>query len=255
MTEDDDAIPEESLLAYHAGALPPAERQALAARLAGDAAARATLADWDRQDVALQALYAPRGDEPVPARLTRMIEAARAAAPARRWPAIRALAAGIVVFAIGGTAGWLGHGLAAPGAPDPVTDAALAYRTYVVEAVHPVEVPASDATHLTNWISKRLGHQIHAPDFAREGFSLMGGRVLPSATGAAALFMYQDAAGQRIALYVAPSGSDQTAFRFFDKAGTEGFWWIDRDLCYAIAGTLPRDVLRRIATSAYDQLL
>ena len=254
MTADENAIPDDSLLAWHEGALTPTERQALAARLAGDAAAQATLADWARQDAALQALYGPRGDEPVPARLTRMVEAARAT-PARRWPAGRALAAGLAVFAIGGAAGWLGHGLARPGGPDPVTDAALAYRTYVVEAVHPVEVPASDAAHLTTWISKRLGHTIHAPDFAREGFSLMGGRVLPSATGAAALFMYQDAAGQRLALYVAPSGSDETAFRFFDKAGTEGFWWVDRDLCYAIVGTLPRDVLRRIATSAYDQLL
>lgn len=254
MTAHEDAIPEDSLLAWHEGALPAAERQALALRLAEDAAAQATLADWARQDAALQALYGPRGDEPVPTRLTQLVEAARTRAP-RRWPAARALAAGLAVFAVGGAAGWFGHGLAAPTAPDAVTDAALAYRTYVVEAVHPVEVPASDAAHLTTWVSKRLGHPIHAPDFAREGFSLMGGRVLPSPTGAAALFMYQDAAGQRLALYVAPSGSDETAFRFFDKAGAEGFWWVDRDLCYAIAGTLPRDVLRRIATSAYDQLL
>ncbi len=74
MTADENAIPDDSLLAWHEGALTPTERQALAARLAGDAAAQATLADWARQDAALQALYGPRGDEPVPARLTRTLK-------------------------------------------------------------------------------------------------------------------------------------------------------------------------------------
>jgi anti-sigma factor RsiW len=257
MSGESDPIPQDDLLAWHAGALEADRRDALAARLSGDPKAQATLAEWQRQDAALAALYEPCAEEPPPARLTALIAAARAARPTPRAlsrPA--AWAAALAFTLLGGALGWGARGQMAPADTDAALAAARAFQTYVVEVAHPVEVPASDATHLTKWISRRLGHDIHAPDFAGAGFTLMGGRVLPSATGAAALFLYQDAAGQRLALYVAPSSQgDETAFRFFNTDGTQGFWWLDRDLCYAVAGTLPRDTLRRIAVMAYDQLL
>lgn len=257
MSGERDAIPQEDLLAWHASALDADQRDTLAARLSGDPVAQATLAEWRRQDAALGALYGPRAEEPPPARLTALIATARAARPTPRAlsrPA--AWAAALAFVLLGAGLGWGTRGLITPPETDAATAAARAFQTYVVEVAHPVEVPASDAVHLTKWVSRRLGHDIHAPDFASAGFTLMGGRVLPSATGAAALFLYQDAAGQRLALYVAPATQgDDTAFRFFNTDGTQGFWWLDRDLCYAVTGTLPRDMLRRIAVMAYDQLL
>lgn len=251
-------LTDETLLAYAAGALPEDERARIALRVAADPEAQGRLADWARQDAALSALYNPVAEEPLPARFTALLAAARAPRPRR--PLVTALfrlAAAVALLAVGATGGWLAHGTAPANVEQALTlAAATAHETYIVEAVHPVEVPASNAAHLTTWISKRLGHPIHAPDFASAGFTLMGGRVLPAPTGTAALFMYVNAKGERMTLYVAPKGSAKdTAFRFFEADGTQGFWWVDTDLCYAITGTFPRDTLRRVAAMAYDQLL
>lgn len=250
-------VTDETLIAFAAGELPEAEAAQLVGRLAAEPALQARLDDWARQDAAIRALYAPTGAEPVPGRLLAVVERARAAPPARRWGWPLQIAAALALLGLGATGGWVAHGPAPrPAALTLAREVAEAHQTFAVEVRHPVEVQASDAAHLTTWLSKRLGHPIHAPDFAALGFSLMGGRILPAATGTAALFMYEDAAGQRITLYVAPEGSaDTTAFRFFEDDGVQGFFWLDGDLSYAVAGTLPREVLRKVATAAYDQLL
>ncbi len=261
MTDSRDAIPEHSLLEWHAGA--PEARAELAARIAADEDARALLTEWRRQDEAIVALYKPRGTDPLPDQLVQRLEEARSQAatfPRRRAAGLHRLVAALALMALGAGLGWAAHGVLVPppgpGAARLAVDAARAYVTYAPEAIHPVEVSAGQASHLMRWISKRLGHPIAAPDFARAGFRLMGGRIVPSPSGPAALFMYDDATGRRLTLYVAPRGvSRQTGFRFFSADGARGFWWLDRDLSYAVTGTLPREVLRRIAVMAYDQLL
>ncbi|WP_127903101.1 anti-sigma factor family protein [Solirhodobacter olei] len=262
MTQADlrpDPVPLESLLLWHSGALPERERRLLADRIDGDPEARATLATWRRQDSTLASLYAPVADQVLPEEISALLDDARTAPirPPFTLPRIGPMTLAILFLVLGTSLGWVIHDrfFTATG-PNPALDAARAYRTYVVETLHPVEVPASDATHLTAWVSARLGHEIHAPDFTRAGFLLMGGRVLPSAGGPAALFMYQDSVGQRLALYIAPGARDAGAgLRFYAVDGTQGFWWIDRDLSYALAGPLPRSALQRIATMAYDQML
>ena len=79
----------------------------------------------------------------------------------------------MLCLAVGGAAGWFGH--AARQVPtvtlartEPATDDAVAaFRTYVVEAVHPVEVRADEKPHLVTWLSKRLGRAVTTPDLAR----------------------------------------------------------------------------------------
>lgn len=255
----------ETLLPYHAGDLSPDAAARIEAQLAADPQAQALLAAWQAQDAALAALYRPIADEPVPMRLTAVLQRAEAQGrptaprPAAPWRGRVALAAVLMLgIGLGGGLGWGLRGAlpaATPGA-DPALAALAAHDTFAVEVVHPVEVPASDAAHLTAWLSKRLGHPIHAPDFAASGFRLMGGRVVPAEGGTAALFLYEDAAGQRITLYVAPEGSPrETAFRFVERGATQGFWWTDAALSYAVIGTLPRDQLRLIAVEAYRQLI
>jgi anti-sigma factor RsiW len=258
-------LSDEDLLAYHAGALSDADREQVEARLAQDPTARDRLADWAEQDAALAAAYGPLSEAPVPPRLSAVVAAARTSAfrPAGRArallrrPNLRQVAAAVALLAIGAGGGWLSRG---PGAPLPgrslAQAATEAFRTYAVEVVHPVEVPASNAAHLTGWISKRLGHPIHAPAFDKLGYRLMGGRVLPGDTGTAALFMYENDAGRRVTLYVAPRGAKggDTAFRFFSKGQDQGFWWADGPFGYALVGEIGRADLRRIAIAAYDQL-
>ena len=80
-----------------------------------------------------------------------------------------------------------GASAAAPTGFDVFASEALdAYKLYVVEVRHPVEVPGNERAHMTQWLSKRLGEDLRVPDLQSIGLKLVGGRLLPGPTGAAA---------------------------------------------------------------------
>ena len=97
----------------------------------------------------------------------------------RRW-IYGAIAAALVAFIAGGGVGWLAHGVAAsPSTFQNFTlDALDAHRLYVVEVRHPVEVPGSERAHLQQWLTKRCGWDVHAPELDATGLKLVGGRLL-----------------------------------------------------------------------------
>jgi anti-sigma factor RsiW len=121
---------------------------------------------------------------------------------------------------------------------------------------HPVEVGADQEAHLAAWLSKRLGAQLKPPALSSAGYDLVGGRLLPGDQGPVAQFMYQDARGQRLTLYVRTDATDsrETAFRYAreDKVGV--FYWLDGKLGYALSGELEKDELLQVATLVYRQL-
>jgi anti-sigma factor RsiW len=141
------------------------------------------------------------------------------------------------------------------GAPLPVR-AARAHLVYSPEVRHPVEVEAKEQDHLVKWLSKRLGMPIKLPVLTAEGFELLGGRLLPGPHGPVALFMYQDASGKRITLYVTPphKGDAVTAFRFAKEGPVSVFYWIDGDCGFAISGEIDRPALSRVAALVYRQV-
>lgn len=191
--------------------------------------------------------------EPIPARLH------------LRRPAWQgyARAAGILVagIAIGLTAPYAWKGSVERGAA-PVPAQALAARAarahlvYAAEVRHPVEVDASQQEHLVAWLSKRLGTKLRVPVLADEGWELLGGRLLPGPDGPVAQFMYQEAGGRRLTLYVSgrAKSEGQTAFRFAQEGAVSVFYWIDGNWGYALSGELDRAALSRVSTSVYRQL-
>jgi anti-sigma factor RsiW len=134
--------------------------------------------------------------------------------------------------------------------------AARAHLVYSPEVRHPVEVEAKEHEHLVKWLSKRLGLPLKVPVLANEGFELLGGRLLPGPEGPVAQFMYQDAAGRRLTLYVSrPATTDAlTAFRFAQEGAVSVFYWIDKDCGYALSGEIDKTALARVASAVYRQL-
>lgn len=231
-----------------------------------DSADAATAAEWARQDRALRRLYAPVAAEGLPDRFAAILGRAvlgdtsgrgGAAQPASRsFPPRRAAAAAAAILALGIALGFGAARLDLPGtaaAGPTLADAALlAHSTYAPEVRHPVEVAASDSAHMTAWLSKRLGRAVAPPDFADEGFRLIGGRVLPDANGPAAAMMYEDATGARVTVYIAPApGQRETALRLASGHGSEGFWWADHGYGCAVVGEAPREELKAMAGKAY----
>jgi anti-sigma factor RsiW len=242
-------LSEDDLHAYVDDRLDAERRRAVEAELvqSPEDAARATA--YREQSAALHALYDPVLGEPVPDRLRNVRRAGRGV----RY----AIAAGWL--AAGAALGWLANDLVGerlPARPTLARQAAVAHAVYSPEVRHPVEVGAAEQEHLVNWLSKRLGAKLRAPLLTKEGFELVGGRLLPGDSGAVAQFMYQDAKGKRLTLYVSrlAAESRDTAFRFSQEDKVAVFYWIDGRLGYALSGELPKPELLEIATAVYRQL-
>jgi anti-sigma factor RsiW len=250
-------ITETDLHAYADGQLDDSRRVQVEAHLAHDPAATERVRIWREQKKALHALYNPKLNEPVPQRLfaVRMLQ--------RRGPSFALVAGAIgLSFALG----WVSQSYrtdriveaatAATAAASLPRRAALAYAVYAPEVRHPVEVGADQHEHLVKWLSKRLGHELKVPVLTQQGFDLLGGRLLPGGKGPGAQFMYQDAKGLRITLYVSLRDAEprDTAFRFTQEDKIAVFYWIDGKLGYALSGEMDRARLLAVATDVYRQI-
>jgi anti-sigma factor RsiW len=253
MTDRDDIVTEDELHAYVDGELPPERRGAVEAWLATHAEDAASVAAWRKQADLIQARYGGVADEPTPERLS----VARLACRRRNGFIAVAAAAALATFIAGGFIGWTarGAGIGAPSDLARITaDALDAYRLYVVEVRHPVEVPGNERPHLVQWLSKRLGSPVRAPDLEKLGLRLVGGRLLPGPTGATAFFMYETPSGERFTLYCGHTRDQDTALRYTAGDHNAAYYWVDGDLFYVLSGPAERDKLRAIAQAAYDQI-
>ena len=263
MNSDHRPIGEDDLQAYVDDSL-SAERHALVGeflRLHPDAAARVYA--YREQRDQLDALLAFKADEPIPARLRVGHVAAARPGMIRYRPLFRAAALALVCLLAGGTGGWFFRDFTATDSAHDITvasemamaeDAMSAHRTFVVEVAHPVEVTAANEGHLVQWLSKRLGRPLIAPNLSAQGFRLMGGRLLPVEQSAgAAQFMYDDDAGNRLTLYVRAGESGETGFRIAQQGGVMAFYWIDAGLGYVISGAVNRDRLINVAQAVEGQ--
>jgi anti-sigma factor RsiW len=252
MIDDKSPVTEDELHAYVDGELPADRRPAVDAWLSAHPEDAALVAAWRAQAELVQARYGGTLHEPIPARLA----LDRLVRRDRNWMRI---AAGVVVLAFlaGGAAGWFGRDLVEDNRNSGRTltsEAINAYRVYVVEVRHPVEVTAAEANHLVQWLSKRLDYEIRAPSLDTLGLKLVGGRLLPGPSGPAAFFMYEGPSGERFTLYCSRSKSPQTALRYNAAGQVAAVYWIDRDVGYVISGPADHDRLVKVAQTAYDQL-
>jgi anti-sigma factor RsiW len=251
----DSPLGEDDLNAFVDGRLSPerhavvsrflADNRQLGERVAADIAARNVL----RESLQFKAA------EPIPARLRIANLAVEHRAAPRQWLRI---AAAMLLLIAGGIGGWLAHArLAAVSVAQremPVAaEALIAHRVYTAETVHPVEVAAAQEAHLVQWLSRRLNHPLKTPDLSAQGFRLMGGRLLPANSAAAAQLMYQDDSGARLTLYLRADGNGGTAFRFVQGQNASAFTWTEDGFGYAIAAQVDRLQLLTIAESVYQQ--
>lgn len=244
--------------------LSPAEAARLREQL--DALSLETSDAWHDQREMLRNHHAALLEQPLPATFA---DAARKLSDTHRrqleWWRWGGLAASLALAFIGGWAAsdWARPQAAAVAVMDRAQgfarQAAVAHVVYQPEVRHPVEVTAAQQDHLVQWLSKRLDRPLKVPNLSSEGYELVGGRLLPGDSGARAQFMFQNASGERITLYLGAVGaadarSGDTAFSFLEDGAAPGFYWVDRGFGYALSGKLPRATLLALATAVYRQL-
>lgn len=260
MTDRDLPPTETELHAYADGQLSPERRTIVSAWLAAHPDRSAQVAHWQRQNEAIQALFAPAGNEAVPERLRPAGLASRRAAEARQgW---MRMAAAIVLVVLGGALGWIGRDVVTPteAASDALIASALtAHDLYVREKRHAVEVAGDEREHLVNWLSNRVTQPITPPDLSAEGFDLVGGRLLPAVeeapTGPAALLMYENAAADRLTVYVTAALPDgKMVFETANRAGLAAFYWANDRITCTVVGDLADAEMELVSKKIYQQM-
>ena len=250
MTDPRIPVTEDELHAYVDGELPAERRSDVEAWLTTHADDAARVQSWREMADALHARYDTVANEPVPQRL----EIERLVRPPRKW-VYGAIAASFAAFIAGGGVGWLAHGAAA--APSQVQsftlDALDAHRLYVVEVRHPVEVPGNERAHLQQWLTKRCGWNVRAPELDATGLKLVGGRLLPGPTGPASFLMYEGPSGERFTVYTAKSSAETTQMRYTTRNNEGALFWTDRGVGYVVSGGSDRERLTQVARLVYDQ--
>jgi anti-sigma factor RsiW len=207
------SVPSESELhAYVDGLLDSERRAVVEAFVASNPDVAEKVAAWKRDAQALRSAFAGMAQWPIspdldPAAVRRRLKA-------RRAQRFSLAASFVLMLSIGSAGGWYARGSLLAAMNPPMADAVAAYRVFATDRLRPVELDASAAQDLQSWLSVRLGRPIALPDLSSYGFRLLGGRLLSTGDGPAALILYEDNNEQRISFYLRPSS------RF--PAGTTG---------------------------------
>lgn len=269
-------ICETDLHAYADHVLPDARRAEVEAYLSSHPDEAERLQAYQTQNLALKDLFNPVLDEPLPEKLLTLTSAPAAIAPQGDFPlgavdpkkrpyfsrgSLERIAASLLIAVVSGVSGWLAHGqyqtVVRSAQVVPLSrQAAVAHVVYSPDVRRPVEVRAEQEDQLVTWLSKRLGTQIYPPKLGALGYELIGGRLLPGSSGPVAQFMYHDASGQRLTLYVTTenTANQETGFRFTREGAINVFYWIDGKFGYALSAGIDKSELASVATAVYDQL-
>jgi anti-sigma factor RsiW len=260
-------INETNLHAYVDNALPEAQRAEVEEYLASHPDEAERLQSYQAQNMALKELFNPLLDEPLPENLMALATLPQSSAvnvqkrPFFSGWSLERIAAGLLIAMVSGVSGWLAHGQYQPLTRSaqvvPLSrQAAVAHVVFSPDVRRPVEVRAEQEDQLVTWLSKRLGTPVHPPKLGALGYELIGGRLLPGSSGPVAQFMYHDASGQRLTLYVTTenTANQDTGFRFAQEGPVNVFYWIDGKFGYALSAGIDKGELARVATAVYDQL-
>src|ERR1700704_3201662 len=250
MTDPKIPVTEDELHAYVDNELRAERRGDVEAWFAAHPDDAERVQSWRAMAEALHARYDSVADEAVPRRL----EIERLVRQPRKW-VYGAIAATLLAFIGGGGVGWLARGASAsPSAFQSFTlDALGAHRLYVVEVRHPVEVPGSERAHLQQWLTKRCGWDVRAPELDATGLKLVGGRLLPGPTGPASFLMYESASGEPLTLYTSKAATEATQMRYSTRDNNGALFWADRGVAYVVSGGSDRERLTQVARLIYDQ--
>jgi len=222
---------------------------------------------WAADRDALRARFTPTLDEPIPERLTQTVWRRGEGRRGRAWARWGQAAAAVALLAVGVAIGalWRGSTNAEPASASRWTQrAAVAHAVYAPEVRHPVEVSVREGdvahqreqeAHLSRWLTRRLSVPVKLFDLRDEGFELVGGRLLPDATGPSAQLMYQDAMGMRVTVYLRKAAEyDAPAAFSYERQGDFGmFYWVEGRCGYALVGPLPRERLLALAQAIAKQ--
>ncbi len=244
------------LSAYLDGELDVAAAEEVEARLARDPAAQAELDLLMGIDAMAKEQFAEELDAPVPFALAQQIKNTplqEPSAPSR--PVWGALAASLVVFALGGIGGYAlkGQTSAPVVTAGWLADIADYHAVYAAQGRHLVEVGADESDHIETWLGNTIGAPFSIPDLSAYDLTFEGGRLLVANGKPVAQLMYRDATGAVVALCLQQSATQTDGPPSFNARTINGFdfvSWRAGTAQYVVIGESGKPDLADIAVAA-----
>ena len=247
-----------ALHAFADGELEGEDKKAVEKLLSESDEARKALSAINYQKAELHKVFNGALEEAVPASL---LAAANGRPPRRLLPYLAAAcAAGL--FLVGGGVGWyagLNQNIAQ--SSGQVLTASLAQRAlvahanYSAEQRHAVEVAAADKDHLQAWLSKRVGSEFKIPDLQKDGYTLLGGRLLAESNAPAGQLMYETADKQRVTiLFTANADGKSADLQLEQKDKLITCFWKDAKLAMAVTGDMSPEQMKILGPSVFAQV-
>jgi anti-sigma factor RsiW len=267
MNEQHTPISDDELHAYVDGTLSETRRDEVERAFERNPELAARVRDYFSLNALLHERYDRLLSEPVPKRL--QLTTRRPRREAKNWPRFAGMAAALLLGVGIGMGTQMGRNglsqLASHSDTRRVSlnesetfarQAAVAHVMYMPSVGRPAEIGANREQDFVQWLSNRLGVDVHPPILAKAGFELTGGRLLPSPDGPTAMFMYRDAKGERVTLCISRRkvNSSTTAFKLYQDGPVNVFYWVDGDFGYAVSGGIDRQVLLELSHHVYEQL-
>ncbi|RTZ66886.1 MAG: hypothetical protein DSZ29_02200 [Aquificaceae bacterium] len=255
MNKKDKTIQEHELHAYVDNQLDDERVKAVEKWLKNNPHDAQKVFDWQGQNIAINKYFDDEKYQQIP----HQFDVKKLSQQNRRYQF--QLAASVMMMLFTGLIGWFSHAyyqsesIQIAENYNFVSPAVSAYKVYSVDIKHPVEISADKEKHLVKWLSNRLGKPLSTPQLSSLGYQLVGGRLLAVKQGPAAQFMFENKAGKRITLFISNNPSLQTAsFHFTEEQQVKSFYWVDKNLSYALSGDISRQELLALSHLVYQQL-
>lgn len=164
-----------------------------------------------------------------------------------------ALAAALVLtLGVGGLGGWQARSLVAPVTAAPMADAVQAYRMFAMDRRAPLDMTQHHPGDLQAWLDQHFQHAARLPDLDAAGFRPIGGRLLATDSGPAAMVLYEDGNGGAISFYIRPpSAQTGTLTRGERREGQlAASYWSGNGYNYALVSRVDRSDVRVIRAAS-----
>ena len=209
---ESDILGEDRIQDYIDDRLNERDRANVAAYLLANPEIGAEVEKLRRQNEALKSVGQEILEEPVPDRLRSVlhqqarIEDAAPASFVRIAPRSYFLeaAAALLLFIVGGGAGWLLHGQLNPSPSDDdllTAQMAYAYGFYDAERDYPIDFSAERLQDFEAWITRSFERPVPPPDLGGFNYRFAGGRRLPTASAPVGLFQFENDEQKNVSIF------------------------------------------------------
>ena len=244
-------VSDEHLNAYIDDQLEPTQRRQLEEYLLDHPLQAQRVTQLKVQRDQLRAIFLRLNNDALPDRLDiRQLVRAKTNSRLNSWRLVASVA---LAFCIGGYSGWSlkGGPEANPGTPGIAAlskEAMESYAVFASDPLRPVEMGAHQQNEFVRWISDRLHRPVLVPDLGASGYLFIGGRLVPTGHGPAALFVYENAHGLRLSMLVRPMKVQMnTPMQEESNGGVAGYTWADRGMGYSVLGREPASTIHPLA--------